>query len=400
MSNEDISKLEAEYEALMKEKIQKLNAEKEAQVKEQERKQIELEVRQKIADEQKKTLETGLNTTGNLTKKTDNKVEIFSKQYLKAHGYKPVEYGSVAWLTGYEFADSDTGCENDVSDWTPSEQFANLIWSAFYCKGYLAGKVTVRGIDFQRGKGDTIAIRVRGKRTAQGPLAACECLSCVSSSFTVINTTLDVYGDLAEICERDLFEAGDVVKDGIIEDMASGLAEQVDLEIYDQLCTATTSYTDTLDNCCEPSDDDCCMDKFGRELANSIITLEAQMREGGYRPNFCILSPTVAAHFKYKEAASMSGMPIRFGSSGELLSIGNMQIIEFPCAKQCSDSAGIVAVILDSSKAVGEGWGKRPELEQDRNIDCDSTTVAIHMYIGIDELDDDAIGLISAPSCV
>jgi hypothetical protein len=128
--------------------------------------------------------------------------------------------------------------------------------------------------------------------------------------------------------------------------------------------------------------------------------MEADMREGGYRPNYLIVAPSIAAHFKYKEAASMAGMPIRFGSDGGLLSIGNMEVIEFPCANTCvTDAEAVVAVLLDSSKAVSEAWGKRPEIEQDRNIDCDSTTVAIHMYIGIDELDDNAIGLISAPSC-
>jgi hypothetical protein len=39
----------------------------------------------------------------------------------------------------------------------------------------------------------------------------------------------------------------------------------------------------------------------------------------------------------------------------------------------------------------------KPKLEQDRNIDCDSTTVAIHMYVGIDDLDTGAIRLIRTP---
>jgi len=402
MSDDKIAEAEAEYAKLLNEKVEKLKAEKAEAEKVEYEKELEAKIRAKIAEETSKSVDTGLDTDGDLQKETkDDKMSIFGKKFLKAHNYTPVDYGSESWLMGYEFTDSDTGCENDVSAWTPSEQFANLIWSAFYCKGFLAGKVTVRGIDFERGKGDTITIRTRGKRSAQGPLAACECLSCVSSSFLApYSIQLDVYGDLAEICERDLFEAGDIIKAGIIEDMASGLAEQVDLEIYNQLITATTTYTDTLDNCCQVSDDGCCLDAFGRELVNSIIDMEASMREAGYRPNFCIVSPTVAAHFKYKEAASMIGYPLSF-SGNKLSKIGEMEVIEFPCANSCDEGPAsyVVAVILDSSKAVGEAWGKRPELEQDRNIDCDSTTVAIHMYVGIDELDDNAIGLISAPTC-
>jgi hypothetical protein len=401
MSNEDIAQKEAEYNALLNERINKIKAEKDAEMKAQERKTLETEIRTKVEAELKnKNTSDGIQTSGSLVKgPSKNNLSKFYNAFNKKNGYTPIEYGSSKWLSGYEFTDSDTGCDNDISDWTPDETFANLIWSAFYCKGYLAGKVTVRGVDFTRGKGDTVSIRVRGKRTAQGPLDPCECLSCESQTFTKVSLELDSYGDLAEICELDLQYAGDEVKAGVIEDMADGLAEQVDLEIYSQLITASTSYTDTIDACCEPSDDDCCLDYFGRQLINSIIDLEAQMREGGYKPDFCIIAPSIAAHFKYKEAASMIGYPLSF-SGNELSKIGNMSVIEFPCANVCDDSeAGVVAVILDSRRAVGEGWGMKPKLEQDRDIDCDSTTVAIHMYIGIDELDDNAIGLISSPSC-
>jgi hypothetical protein len=210
---------------------------------------------------------------------------------------------------------------------------------------------------------------------------------------------LDSYGDLAEICELDLQLAGDVVKDGILEDMASGLAEQVDLEIYSQLVTASAGFTATLDDCCsDPTTDSCCFNKFGRDLYDNIVDLEAQMREAGYAPDYIILAPSVAAQFKYTQALSQQGLQISY-SGNELSKIGSMSVIEFPCANTCSGATDtVVAVIIDSRRAVGEGWGMRPKMEQDRNIDCDSTTVAIHMYVGIDELDVNAIALISTPT--
>jgi len=402
MSDNDISKLEDEYKSLLNEKIEKMKKEKLEAEKAEERKKIEAEVRSKIMEELNKKTDAGLTDVDKLEKTPKNDLVKFRGDFLKAHGYKPVEYGGSQWLTGYEFSNSDSGCDNDVDDWTPSEVFANIIWSAFYCKGYLSGKVTVRGIDFERGKGDTVSIRIIGKRsTVQGPLGSCECLSCASNSFTVESVTLDAYGDMTEICELDLQKAGDVAKDAILENMASNVAEAVDVEIYNQLYNASAGYTDTLSNCCEVTDDGCCMDAFGRELVNSIIEMEASMREGGYRPDYIIISPSVAAHFKYKEASSMIGLPISY-SGNELAKIGNMQVIEFPSAKTCtwlSTNGGIAAILLDSRRAVGEGWGMKPKFEQDRNIDCDSTTVAVHFYIGIDELDASAIGQISVPSC-
>jgi len=395
MSNDELAKAEEELLALTKAKADKIKVEMAECARIESEKAMELKIRAKVAEEINSKTPSGIVESGSLTKKPENKLGSFRNSFLKRHNYKPVEYGSVNWQTGYEFSDSDTGCDNDVSDWTPNEVFSDLIWSAFYCKGFLAGKVTVRGVDFARGKGDTVSIRIRGKRTAQGPLSPCECLSCVSSSFTKVQLKLDSYGDLAEICELDLQLAGDVVKDGILEDMASGLAEQLDVEIYSQLITAAGSHIHMAECCSGPSLDDCCMQAVN--IYDAIVQLEAQMRESGYHPDFIILAPTVAAYFKYREAVNSKGLQISMNGN-ELSKIGTLSVIEFPCANACSTVTDYtIAVVIDSSRAVGEGWGMKPKMEQDRNIDCDSTTVAIHMYVGIDELDAGAIGFVKTP---
>ena len=399
MSNDELAKAEEELLALTKAKADKIKVEMAESVRIDAEKAMELKIRAKVAEEINLKTPSGIVESGSLTKKPENKLGNFRKSFLKHHDYKPVEYGSVNWQAGYEFSDSDTGCDNDVSDWTPEETFSDLILSAFYCKGYLAGKVTVRGVDFARGKGDTVSIRVRGKRTAQGPLSPCECLSCVSSSFTKFQLKLDSYGDLAEICELNLQLAGDIVKDGILEDMASGLAEQVDLEIYSQLVTSSAAHVH-LDACCgsSPSLNDCCMQTVN--LYDALVGIEAEMREAGYHPDYVILAPSVAAIFKYREVPNAKGFQISMNGN-ELSKIGSMSVIEFPCANACSSvTDAVIAVVIDSSRAVGEGWGMKPKMEQDRNIGCDSTTVAIHMYVGIDEIDTGAIRLIRNPlSC-
>ena len=397
MSNEELNKAEEELLALTKAKADKLKSEMAESVRIEAEKALEIKIRGKLAEEMNSKTSSGVVESGSLTKKPENTLGKFSKAFLKNHGYKPIEYGSTEWQVGYDF-DSDSGCENDVSAWTPAETFSSLIWSAFYCKGYLAGRVTVRGVDFARGAGDTVSIRLRSKRSAQGPLDPCECLSCVSQTFTKVSLKLDSYGDLAEICELDLQLAGDAVKDGILEDMASGLAEAVDVEIYAQLLSASASHVHLKECCSGPSNDSCCMQTVN--IYDAIVTVEAQMRESGYHPDFIILAPTVAAYFKYREAVSSKGLQISMNGN-ELSKIGNLSVIEFPCANACSTVTDYtIAIVLDSSRAVGEGWGMKPKMEQDRNIDCDSTTVAIHMYVGIDELDAGAIYHIKTPlSC-
>jgi hypothetical protein len=228
--SDELKNAEAELEALQKQKAERLKAEADGLRKEQAAidqvkadmaaKKARDTLKQEIIEAIGKNQPNGIELAP-ATKKPKSDLSTFRSKYLKNHKYVPIEYGSTEWVTGgYDFVDSDAGCDNDVSDWTPAETFADMVWSAFYCKGQLAGKVTVRGIDFQRGKGDTVSIRIRGKRsTVQGPLGPCECLSCVSQTFTKVHVTLDAYGDLAEICELDLQLAGDIVKDGILEDM-------------------------------------------------------------------------------------------------------------------------------------------------------------------------------------
>lgn len=408
--SDELKNAQAELEALQKAKAERLKAEADALRKEQaeidrvkadmaakkERDAIKAEITDELLKNFNKKVDDGLNVKGEAAKTPKEDLSIFRDKYMKRHGYKSVTYGSSEWQTGsYDFINSDSGCDNDVSDWTPEETFANMIWSGFYCKGYLAGRVTVRGVDFARGAGDTVSIRIRGKRQAQGPLGPCECLSCVSSTFTKVQLHLDSYGDLAEICELDLQHAGDVVKDGILEDMSDALAEQVDLEIWNQLATSGAAHLHLAYCCSGPSLNDCCFQAI--DLYNQIINAEAAMRFAGYKPDKIILGPALAAYFKYQQAVSQQGLQISF-SENQLSKIGTMDVIEFPCATACSTTTNqVVAIVLDSRRAVGEGWGMRPKLEQDRNIDCDSTTVAIHMYVGIDELDTGAIRTIRTP---
>lgn len=399
MSGEDINKIEEEYNTLMKEKLAKLKAEK-AEFERQEADKKLKEDKEKSYQENKDRLIKELKfeptvgiKDGSTTKVPNNELQSFRKKYLTHHGYKPIEYGSDSHMIGFEFDNSNTGCEDDVSDWTPSENFSNLVWQAMYCKGFLLGKVTVRGIDIDKGKGCIVNIRTIGKRTAQGPLAPCECLSCATDIFGEYHVTLDAYGDLDEICEKDLFCAGDIVKDSIIEAMSSGLAEAADAEVYNQLITAsgaTTVSSTTLD--CDGLQSGSCCTTPGSLLYNALIRLRAVMVTNGYKPDYIIMSPSVAALLKMAQGAFLYGLDMSV-ANGKVTRLADIEVIEYSCGQTCSE-ASIYAVMIDSSRAVGEAWGKRPTFEQDRNTDCDSTTVAVHVYVGIDELDVGAIGFV------
>ena len=161
--SDELKNAEAELEALQKQKADRLKAEADGLRKEQaeiDRVKVEMAakkerdaLKQEIIEAIGKTQNTGIEVTGEATKKPKSDLGVFRNKYMKNHKYTPVEYGSVEWVTGgYDFVDSDSGCNNDVSDWTPNETFASMVWGAFYCKGQLAGKVTVRNIVVKIGR--------------------------------------------------------------------------------------------------------------------------------------------------------------------------------------------------------------------------------------------------------
>jgi len=406
--SEDSDRLEAEYNSLLKEKIEEMKAEKAAAKKleadklaKEKEDALKEQIRADVTAELNKKVDVGIDTGGKMTKEKSDDVVNFAKSYIKKHKITAPAYGSSDWLEGLKFEaeTSNSGCEYDLDDWTKEGVFADVIWQSFYCKGYLAGKVTVRGIDFEKGEGCKVMIRTVGKRTAQGPLSACECLSCATNAFGRYEIELSRYGDFTTVCELDIFCTGDEVKNQIIEAMSSGLAEAVDSQIYSALEEAAAGFVETTSGCCGRTKDSCC--QFAFDVYDSIIALDARMRKAGRNPDYVIMDPTIAAYFKYRESSSKISYPIDSSiSDGVLTRIGRLKVIEFPCANECDSEAtdSVVAILIDSSRAVGEAWGKRPIIEQERNIQCNSIDIAMHMYLGIKALDVSAIGHIKTPS--
>ena len=86
--------------------------------------------------------------------------------------------------------------------------------------------------------------------------------------------------------------------------------------------------------------------------------------------------------------------------NGGLQSILGIPVIEYngaPDPLATTSVAGTeLVIIIDSSRAVGGVFGKKPRMESERNIDCDSTTYAMWCYFGAAELDTAAIGHVVA----
>jgi len=300
---------------------------------------------------------------------------------------------------------ADSGCDDDVSDWSPADVYAKVIWETFVCTADLL-KICVKGLAINPGDGLGVQIRAFGSFGDPSSLGACECASCASISFSTYSLTLKQYNLEAIICDKDIWDVGSVLMDSYLKSMANSWAQWFDAQIYAQLETATPGTTETLTTAlsCSPAiSGSCCTDTALLELYNAIHNLVASMREGAnpYNPDYIIVSPTVAAIFKRMQTPTP--MPwmgdISFDSDGRIKKIGGLKAIEYCGANSCTDTASeVVAVVIDSRRAVGCVFGQKPKTYKFFQSNCNSYRIDQWAYVAIGELDTDAIGHVVNPA--
>ena len=294
--------------------------------------------------------------------------------------------------------------DTNVTSWVPADAYADLILEDSVCYGQLSGVITAIDYDLKACQGDTIQVRYVPARTAQGPKNACECLSAVSSTMGTFPITVHAYGDYDLMCGLSLFKACGPVKEMVLREMSKGLAKLRDEEVWDAICDDVhPGYEADLKHAWNASvvTDACCFDAV--DLYNKIVYVYKQMQGGAMNPDYVIMHPEVAAHLYYKDNGHMPFAGIisplmKFDGNGQLVSIGPLKVIECCNAQSGSTVSGTtLAVIIDSTRAVGEAWGKRPKFYEFFEVDCDRYKETVWMYWGCATMDTHAIGHVLNP---
>lgn len=301
--------------------------------------------------------------------------------------------------------DSDDGCGDEVGDWSPDDVYAKVIWETFVCTADLL-RICVKGISIN--PGDGLGVQIRAFGAFQSPVArnACQCASCASITFSTYSLTLVQYNLEAVICDKDIFDVGNILMDAYLIAMANSWAAFFDAQIYAALIAAAASgATETLPaavNCTPLISGSCCTDAALVNIYNAVHAAVAAMREGTspYNPDYLILSPTIAAIFKRMQ--SPTPMPwmgdVSFDGSGRLKSMGGLKVIEYCGANSCATTSGMkVAVIVDSRRAVGAVFGQRPKLYKFFQSNCNSYRLDQWAYMAFGTLDLNAIAHIVNP---
>lgn len=331
----------------------------------------------------------------------DNKLNAKDMTFQVYENQRWIEAGfDKLWIN----TNSDTGCDDDVSDWSPDDVYAKVVWETFVCKADLF-RVCVKGIDINPGEGLKTQIRLFGAFGDPTELNACECASCASITWTTYPLTLKQYNLEAIVCDKDIWDVGSVMMDSYIKAMSDSWARWFDAQIYSELETAVAGTDVSLANAlsCTPSiSGSCCSDTGLVDMYNAISEVIATMREGAtpYDPDWIIMSPSVARVFKRMQTPQAPAWfsDIKFGDDGRLKSISGLKVIEYCGANACAATSGQeLAIIVDSRRAIGAVFGQRPKLYKFFQSNCNSYRIDQWAYFACGELDLNAIGHVTNP---
>lgn len=298
--------------------------------------------------------------------------------------------------------DSDASCPDDYSDWTPTEFFSSYILSGVATNCELASLCKVK-VDVAAGKGTKVVFRTVGVRTATAA-AGCECKSCTSTPWGKEEVTIGRFTDHNIICEFDAWAALGT-KEAELKEMRKGAERYVDAAIYTAISGATPGFNVDLPTAMQCSakypDGSCCSVDSGIHIYTAVIDLLTEMREGNYEPDALLMSPSVAAFFKYKDAIDIPYImrnAISLDASGRLVELGGVKVVECNRMSSCSNATGQVLVYaIQSDRSIGIAWGRKAKFYEIYRGDCDSWSIGFNAYFGTDSLDDDSIGTVSNP---
>lgn len=322
-----------------------------------------------------------------------------------------------------ELTDSDAG-DGGVGHLIPDDVYANMILEGVVCYGQLSGVVTAIEYDFTAGGGNTIQVPYVSPRThsCASDRVECACLSDTSTTFGTYPIKVTNWGDYDLVCGFSLWEAGDPSKmpimSSILKEMSKRMAKCRDEEIWSALTddiasTGVTHFKFSSTSCGDgqilTGTASCCT--WSYELYNSIISVVADLRDDAYEPDFVVMSPSVAKALYMKDNSGFFNTPLVRFNNDRLVEIAGLKVIECCNAHACStdggkaasadtevtDADGIMAVVLDSKRSIGEAWGKKPKFSMFYDAKCDRTEVVCWQYWGTSAMDPASIGWIANP---
>jgi len=294
----------------------------------------------------------------------------------------------------------------NAANWIPTEDYANLILEGVVCYGQLsANGISALEYNMAAGNGDTVNVRTVTARTHSCATSGCGCFSVTSNTLSDVKIQVYQWGDYDKICDWTSWKANGNILQVVAKEMAKRMAKCRDAQIWTQLCAATPNVTGRTKAVWSVKESivstTCCAYQF--DLYNSIVSVRQHLIGDCYNPDVLLLHPYAAAYLYYKEGSVMPnfGSTIKFSADGSKIeTLLGMRVIEVAVAAADDSSPASagdeVAIILDSSRAFGEVFGKKPELHSFYDGKCNATELTVWQYWGSGVLDANAIGVVTS----
>lgn len=282
-----------------------------------------------------------------------------------------------------------TNVGTDAAAAVPADVYATFVLEALYAERKFEGLVAATTEDLTAEAGDTVKVAALAARTAQGPIAEGTALTDNASSISVVPITLSKYGDYdlvnAEVFEdQKLFDSGDFLRN-----MGRALAEAIDQTAYDALEGAAAVHTEALATAGVYAD-----------LYDKVVDLKKKMEGAKLRPSHLIIHPDQEAQF-LKDTSEGIKLTQIDASAGNVSMVAGLSVVVSPLANaQSATLSEVQAIVIDSSRALGEVWGRRPDTTVDdvSRREFDQVKLVTWLRYGNAVLEAAAVGHIKNPA--
>lgn len=268
-----------------------------------------------------------------------------------------------------------------TSAWIPRDVYAKGVLMALYSERKLGLLAAARRFDIKAGEGNTVKVKTVGKRTAQGPIAEGASLAANAGTFSTVAVTIEKFGDRDDLTDEAITQSDDDVVGVTLAGFGLALNEKIEQKAYDTLFAAAGTRTTTLD-------------AKGVVDYEEVLKAEAAFT-AGYKPDTLIVHRTHKSALLLDPALEKS-VDYNQGEivlPGEIGRIGNIRIIvhDLANAKDTATVNEVQAIMLDSSRAFVEAFGKPLRFKMQEVIESDQYKHVAWMWYGVAVADANAI---------
>lgn len=259
---------------------------------------------------------------------------------------------------------------------------SNFVLQALYEARTLAGVVSAVREDITAEAGDVVRVAALGATTVGTQNTPGGALAANDTGITNVAITLQKHFTRENV-PTEVFEDQDPITEALLlTGHATALAQQTDIDVFAALDAATPGQSKTLATKGDLTD-----------VYAKIVDLKAALKAAKVNPDLCIVHPDVEAQLLKETAEGVKNRSITLGADGSVATVAGLRLLVTAHANANAATVNLVqAVVIDSRRAVGEAWGRRPDTKTDFDLDTDAYEYLCTVRYGASVIDTASVG--------